>query len=207
MNVVSDRINKTARRVPKWVVYVLGVLPFVWLVWQLFTGGLGIDPVKGLELELGTLTIKFLVASLAVTPLMKYARVNLVKFRRVLGLLTFFYVSMHLATWLVLDMQFLWGEIARDLTKRPYIVIGMATFVLLVPLALTSNDWSVRKMGGKAWRRLHQIVYGAVILGATHNVMVQKVWETEALVYLGIILTLLALRLKPRHRKVAVSAA
>jgi sulfoxide reductase heme-binding subunit YedZ len=207
MNIVSDRINRASRRVPKWAVYLAGVLPFAWLVWQLFTGGLGIDPVKGLEHELGELGLKFLIGSLAVTPLMKYARINLVKFRRVLGLLTFFYISMHLSTWLLLDMQLLWAEILKDLTKRPYIVIGMAAFTLLVPLAVTSNDWSVRKMGGVGWRRLHKVVYAAVILGATHNVMVQKVWEIEPLVYLGVIGTLLAIRLKPRRTRVVASVA
>ena len=203
MMAVATPVNRATRMVPKWAVYLAGVLPLAWLVYLLFTGGLGVDPVKGLELQLGELTLQFLIASLAVTPLLKYCRINLIKFRRALGLLTFFYVSMHLATWLFLDMQVLWAEILRDLTKRPYIVIGMAAFLLMLPLTLTSNDWAVRRLGAKGWKRLHQMVYGIVILGATHNVMVQKVWEAEALIYFGIILTLLALRLKPRRKRVA----
>lgn len=194
---IRDTINATARRTPKWAIYILGLIPFGLLVWGAFANTLGPEPVKAIEHELGETGLQFLVAGLAVTPLMKLARINLIKFRRVLGVLAFFYISMHFVTWAVLDMNLLWTEIAKDLVKRWYIVIGMAALVLLIPLAVTSNDWAVRKMGGAAWRRLHKAVYAIVLLGATHNIMAQKVWETEPLVYLALILGLLASRVKP----------
>ena len=116
-------------------------------------------------------------------------------------MIAFVYVLLHLLTWVLLDMQLYWEQMLKDIAKRPYITIGMVAFVLLVPLAVTSNNLSVRKMGAAAWQRLHKLVYPAVLLGSVHNVMVQKVWEAEALVYLGLALTLLAFRVRlPRAR-------
>jgi sulfoxide reductase heme-binding subunit YedZ len=103
---------------------------------------------------------------------------------------------MHFTVWLVLDMGLLWGQIAGDLVKRWYIVIGMSALIMMVPLALTSNDWAVRKMGGANWRRLHKAVYAIVLLGATHNVMAQKVWEVQPILYVLTVLVLLAMRVK-----------
>ena len=201
---IRDLINSNARRVPKWLIYVLGVVPFAGLIWQLFNGGLGIDPVKSLEHELGEIGLQFMIAGLAITPLLKNLRINLVKFRRPIGLLTFFYITMHLLVWLLLDMQLLWPEIVKDLYKRWYIIIGMAAFVLMIPLAITSNDWSLRKMGGEAWRRLHKIVYGAALLGALHFVILVKGFQVEPLIYMAVVLTLLALRL-PRLQRMRLA--
>jgi len=192
-----QKINGLARRVPTWVVYLAGVLPFAWMVWQLFWGsGLGVDPVKELEHQLGTWGLRFLVGGLAITPLLRRTRVNLVRFRRAVGLLAFFYVAMHFLSWLALDMGFLWGQIAGDLVKRWFIVIGMSALLLLIPLALTSNDRAVRRLGGARWRKLHKAVYAIVLLGAIHNVMAQKVWEVEPLLYVAGTILLLALRVK-----------
>lgn len=195
---IRDQINSYARKFPKWVAYLLGLVPFGFLIFAVFTNSLGPDPVKYVEHELGEIGLQFLVAGLAVTPLLKYARINLVKFRRVLGVLAFFYIAMHFVTWMVLDMSLIWSEIAKDLVKRWYIVIGMASLVLMIPLAVTSNDWAVRKLGGANWRWLHKVTYAVVLLGGIHNVMAQKVWEAEPLIYLTAIFVLLALRMKPQ---------
>jgi len=204
---IAQTINAQARRVPTWVVYLLGVLPFVWLVYQLFYGsGLGVDPVKEIEHRLGTWALRFLVGGLAMTPLLRLTRVNLIRFRRAIGLLAFFYVSMHFTTWFVLDMGLLWSEIAKDLVKRWYIVIGMTALVLLIPMALTSNNWSVRKLGGANWRRLHKAVYLIVLLATTHNIMAQKVWEVQPMLYLAATIALLAIRLPWRRWRAASSA-
>ncbi len=198
---MRDRINSLARRVPNWVLYVLSVLPPAWLLWQGAIGGLGIDPVKVIEHELGILALQVLLFGLAITPLRRHAGVNFLKWRRPIGVIAFVYVLLHLLTWVLLDMQLYWEQMLKDVAKRPYITIGMVAFVLLVPLAVTSNNFSVRKMGAAAWQRLHKLVYPAVLLGAVHNVMVQKVWEAEALVYLGLVLALLAFRVRlPRAR-------
>ena len=121
---MRDTINQTARRVPAWAVYLLGVAPLVWIVWQLVSGGYGPDPVRGVETELGQWGLKFLIASLVVTPL-RWGGINLLKFRRAIGLLAFSYIVLHLAAWVSLDLGFRWEQIATDLYKRPYIVVGM----------------------------------------------------------------------------------
>ncbi|MFY0693386.1 MAG: protein-methionine-sulfoxide reductase heme-binding subunit MsrQ [Paracoccaceae bacterium] len=189
-------LNSAARRVPAWLLYIGALLPVGWLAYATLTGGLGIDPVKTIEHQLGIWALQVFIASLAITPLRTYTGLNLIRFRRALGLITFFYVALHLATWLLLDLQLLWGEIWKDILKRPYITIGMVSFVLILPLAITSNNRSVRRLGAAAWQRLHKLAYPAILLGAIHFVMVQKVWETEALVYLGLVILLLATRIR-----------
>ena len=199
---LTDHINGVARRIPVWAVYVLYLLPVPWLLYQAQTGGLGREPIKALEHELGEIALQLLIIGLCVTPLRHYFGVNLLKFRRTFGLLAFTYVLLHLLVWLVLDIGIL-SEIWADILKRPYITIGMAAFVLMLPLALTSNNWSVRKLG-PGWRKLHRLAYIIVLLGAVHFIMVKKVWEAEPLVYLTVILGLLALRAPKRRKKQAV---
>lgn len=189
---IVERLNGIARAVPTWVVYLALFLPAPVLVWQGATGALGVEPIKELEHALGEIALQLLIAGLAVTPLRRYLGVNLLRFRRAIGLMAFFYVAAHLLVWLVLDVQIL-GQIWADILKRPYITVGMAGFVLLVPLALTSNNWSVRRLG-PGWRKLHRLTYVAALLGGLHFVMLVKGFQIEPLVYLGVTLGLLALR-------------
>ncbi len=200
---MRDAINQVARRLPTWPVYLLGVLPFVWLFWLAVGNGLGPDPAKALEKELGGLAIKFLIATLCITPL-RWTGINLIRFRRALGLLAFFYVAMHLTTWIGLDKGLRWAEIIADLYKRPYIIIGMAGFLVMVPLAITSTNRAIRSMGPLAWRRLHTLSYVAAMAGALHFVMLKKTWATEPLIYLAIVTALLMARAL-RNRRVAVA--
>lgn len=191
-----DRVNSGLRRVPAWLLYIVLPLPAVWFLYLGLTGGLGAEPIKALEHELGEFALQLLIVGLAVTPLRRHVGINVIKFRRAIGLMAFLYVFLHLLTWLVLDVQIL-SQIWADILKRPYITVGMAGFVLLVPLALTSNNLSVRKLGPR-WRKLHKLTYGAVLLGAIHYVMLVKGFQTEPLIYLGVILGLLALRIEPK---------
>ncbi|PRY91856.1 protein-methionine-sulfoxide reductase heme-binding subunit MsrQ [Donghicola tyrosinivorans] len=195
---LSDQINQVLRRVPTWPVYLIAALPPVWLLYSGLTGGLGADPIKALEREMGELGLKLLIASLLVTPLRRFAGINLLRFRRALGLIAFFYIALHLLVWLVLDVQ-IPSQIIVDIIKRPYVTVGMAGFVLLVPLALTSNNWSIRKLG-RRWQNLHKLVYPAILLGAVHFVMLVKGWQVEPLVYLGLCILLVGLRYLPRRR-------
>ena len=197
---IRDSINAGARKFPKWAGYLIGLLPFAMLVYAAVTNNLGVDPVKELEHELGEIGLQLLILGLAITPLLQIARINLIKFRRVIGVLAFFYVSMHFLTWMVLDMSLLWSEIAKDLVKRWYIIIGLSGFVLMIPLALTSNDWAVRKLGGATWRKIHKATYAVALLGGLHFVMLVKGFQIEPLVYLGITAVLLALRLPAAKR-------
>lgn len=199
-----DRVNSFLRACPTWPVYGLGAAAIGWYFWLGLTGGLGPEPIKALEHEYGQLALKVLIASLAVTPLRRFTGLNLMKFRRALGLVAFFLVLAHLAVWLFLDLRS-WTLIWKDILKRPYITIGMTAFVLLVPLALTSNRYSIRRLG-RRWNKLHRLVYPAVILSAVHFVMLVKGWQPEPLAYLAGVLVLLGLRLIPRRKRVAVSA-
>lgn len=198
----SRKINTILRRIPPWLVYILGVIPAFWFFYLGLTGGLGVEPIKPLEHELGRFSLKLLIVILAVTPLRRATGVNLIRFRRALGLVAFFYVVIHLLVWLFLDVQ-IWSHIWKDIVKRPYITIGMVGFVLMLPLAATSNNLSVRRMGAVAWKRLHWFTYPAVLLGGIHFVMVQKVWEAEPLIYLAVISGLLATRLRWERARVS----
>lgn len=191
------RLNTIARRVPTWVVYIVGLLPIPWLLFQAQTGGLGAEPIKALEKELGLLALQLLIAGLAITPARRYLRLNLIKFRRALGLLAFIYVSLHLLVWLVLDVGIL-SQIWADILKRPYITIGMAGFACLVPLAATSNNFSIRKLGA-TWRKLHRLTYLAAILAGVHFIWLVKGFQIEPLLYMAAILALLLLRLPKRR--------
>ncbi len=191
--------NSTLRLVPTWPLYILCALPPVWFVYQGLTGGLGVEPIKALEARLGELALQFLVAGLAITPLRRHVGLNLLRFRRLIGLAAFYYVSAHLLVWLVLDVQIV-SQIWADIVKRPYVTVGMAAFLLLIPLAITSNTWSIRRLGQK-WRRLHKLVYAATLLGAVHFIMLVKGFQIEPLLYLGTIILLLALRLPPLRRR------
>ena len=151
-----QKINTTLGRVPAWLVYIVSVLPPAWFLYLGLTGGLGVEPIKELEHKLGELALQLFIATLAIRPLREWTGINLMKQRRALGLITFFYVSLHLLVWLALDVGIL-SEIWADIVKRPYITVGMASFALLIPLAVTSNNFSLRKMGPKRWRGWHKL--------------------------------------------------
>ncbi|WP_135450623.1 protein-methionine-sulfoxide reductase heme-binding subunit MsrQ [Tabrizicola caldifontis] len=200
-----QRANALVRRVPTWAVYGLGCLPLAYLVWAAVRGGLGVDPVKAIEHRLGELGLQFLLASLAVTPLRRVG-LNLIRFRRALGLLAFVHVSLHLAAWVWLDMGLRWPEMAADLVKRPYVILGMVGFLAMLPLAATSTDSAIRRLGPVVWGRLHRLSYVAILAGVLHLVLLSKVWTAEVIAYAGLALLLLALRLVPRSPRRAAAS-
>ncbi|MDH2327952.1 protein-methionine-sulfoxide reductase heme-binding subunit MsrQ [Cereibacter sp. SYSU M97828] len=189
-----QRVNQALRPIPGWVVYPLGLLPLAWLVVRGALGDLGVDPVKEVEHALGLTALQFLVGGLAITPLRWITGVNLIRYRRAVGLVAFFYVVLHLAVWLLLDIQLRWGEIGADILRRPYITIGMLGFALMIPLAATSNNAAIRRLGAK-WRVLHRLTYLAALTGAVHFMLVVKAWPTEPMLYLGSVGILLAFRM------------
>ena len=198
-----NTLNTTLRRIPAWPIYVIGAVWAAWLFYLGVTGGLGVEPINALEREYGEVGLKLLIIGLAITPLRKYAGVNLLKFRRALGVTTFFYIMAHFTVWAVLDV----GTFARvweEILKRPYVTVGMLGFVLMIPLAVTSNNLSLRKLGGATWRRLHKLTYLIAVLGAVHYLWLVKGFQLEPIVYVGVILGLLALRLQ-KSRKMAVA--
>lgn len=181
-------------------IYTVGFVPAVWTFYLGVVDQLGADPMKTLEQTLGLWALRFLILTLAITPLRDLAGINLLRYRRALGLLAFFYATMHLATYLVLDQLLDFAAIWADIVKRPYITIGMLAFVILVPLAATSNNAMMRRLGGAAWARLHRWVYVAAAAAALHFLMLVKSWPAEPIVYAAIVGTLLAYRLLKRVR-------
>ncbi|OIQ41711.1 MAG: sulfoxide reductase heme-binding subunit YedZ [Roseobacter sp. MedPE-SWde] len=190
-----DRLNQGLRKVPVWLLYLLGALYPGWLLYLGLTGGLGPDPVKALEHALGEAALQLLILGLAVTPLRRVLGLNLLKFRRSVGLLAFTFVALHLLVWLLLDVQIL-SQVFNDIIKRPYITIGMVGFALMLPLALTSNNLSLRRLGAARWRRLHLLTYPAVLLAVLHFVMLVKGFQIEPLIYLSVVLFLLLCRIR-----------
>ncbi|WP_277019942.1 MULTISPECIES: protein-methionine-sulfoxide reductase heme-binding subunit MsrQ [Paracoccus] len=192
-------INDTLRRIPVWAVWLAGALPFAVLLWDIVTGGLGVDPVQEVEHRLGRTALYFLVGGLAVTPLLRLTGVSLMRFRRAIGVICFAYALPHVLAWVVLDMGLLWGQMGRDILKRPYLLFGMGAFLILLALAVTSNNLALRRMGGQAWRRLHMVVYGGAILAAMHWLWAIKVNEVAPILWAAIIGVLLASRLVIRR--------
>ena len=186
-------LNRALRKVPPWAVYIAGAMPAVWMTYQTLNGTIGIDPVRAIEWGLGLWALRLLIATLCVTPL-RWLGLNLMRFRRQLGLVAFAYVCLHLLAWVTIDMGLRWEQILPDLIKRWYIVVGMSALTLLVPLAVTSNTASIRFLGAKEWNRLHKLAYPATILAAVHFLMVGKVYTAEVLTYAGILIALLAVR-------------
>ncbi|GAB4285149.1 MAG: sulfoxide reductase heme-binding subunit YedZ [Roseovarius sp.] len=186
-------IDRLLRRLPVWPIYAGSTAHALWRFAEAAAGRMGPNPVEALEHAYGKAALWLLVAGLAVTPLRRLARINLYRFRRALGLSCFLFVVLHLVVWAVLDVQSA-ARVWADIVKRPYITIGMSAFALLVPLAATSNEFSLRRLG-PAWRRLHRLVYPAAVLAGLHYVWLAKGFQIEPLVYLALILGLVALRL------------
>jgi len=192
---VVDALNTALRRVPPWTLYILAPLPVAWIYYLGLTGGLGVDPAKRIEHQLGLWALWLLIAGLAVTPLRRWVGLNLMRFRRAIGVITFFYLLAHLLTWLVLDVQF--QNVWADIVKRWYITVGMAAFVMMLPLAVTSNDYSLRRLGTRTWRKLHWLIYPAALLGALHFVLLVKGVQWEPILYALVIIGLLISRIRP----------
>ena len=160
---------------------------------------LGPDPLKTLEHELGEYALIFLIFLLSFSPLKKLLDLNLIKFRRSIGLLAFWYVLLHFLTYLILDQQLIWDFIIKDLFKRPYIILGAFGFLALIPLALTSNRWSMRFLGLDNWKRLHLLVYLASFLGVSHYLMLVKSWPIKPLLYFLLVILLIIFRFGIRN--------
>jgi len=199
----TARINRGLSRIPAASLYALAIGYAAWMLWLGVSNQLGADPVKVLEHAMGEAALYALVLGLAVTPLREVTHINLMKFRRAIGLICFLFLVLHLLVWAVLDVQRL-TAVWDDIVKRPYITVGMAAFVLLVPLAITSNNLSIRKLGAAGWRKLHTLVYPAALLGGLHYVMQAKGFQLRPVIFLLIILALVVWRYA-RRRSVALS--
>ncbi len=192
---IAGRINGALRKVPAWTIYIVSALWAVWLFYLALTGGLGVEPINALEREYGELGLKLLILGLLVTPLRKWTGVSLIKFRRAIGVTTFFLILAHFLVWAVLDVQ-TFERVWMEIVKRPYVTVGMLSFVMMIPLAVTSNNLSVRKLGAASWRKLHKLTYPIAVLGGVHYLWLVKGFQIEPIIYMAVILGLLAARLK-----------
>ena len=188
-----QRINTGLRKIPTWVLYLILLIPGLLTLAAGLTDNLGPEPINELEEELGEFALKLLILGLAVSPLLHFTRINLVRFRRAIGVMAFAYVMAHFLVWFLLDLQSL-SHIWTAIAKRPYVTVGMAGFIAMIPLALTSNDLSVRRLG-RFWRVLHRLTYLVAILAGLHFIMLSKGFDVEALTHMVVILAFLALRI------------
>jgi sulfoxide reductase heme-binding subunit YedZ len=172
------------------------VAPLAWLGYRAATGDLTANPISFITNTLGDWTFRILLASLATTPLRILTGWSWpITLRRLLGLWAFVYALMHFSVWVVLDHFFDWRALGADIVKRPYITVGMAALVLLVPLAVTSTTGMIKRMGGRAWRRLHALVYLIGVLAALHYLWLAKKANTAPRWYAAILILLLGIRL------------
>ncbi|WP_065377424.1 protein-methionine-sulfoxide reductase heme-binding subunit MsrQ [Ensifer adhaerens] len=192
-----------------WALYGFGLVPAAVAFYLGATGQLPGNPVKEFEHLLGIWALRFLVATLTITPIRDLFGINWLRYRRALGLLAFYYVLMHFLAYMLLDQVLNVPAILADIARRPFITIGMAALVMLIPLALTSNTWSIRRLGTR-WNTLHRLAYVIAAAGALHFSMSVKVVGPEQMLYLGLVAALLLWRLarKPylRRKRQAASA-
>ncbi len=192
---MREAINAAARRVPLWAVWLTLLALPVGQFLLAAAGASGPDPVRTLERDTGRLAFELLIATLAITPLRRWAGLNLLRFRRPLGVATFWAALIHAAVWAGLDVALEWPEILRSLAGRPYILLGALALLVMAPLAATSTDRAIRRMGARRWRQLHRLVYAIAVLGILHWVLLAKVIDTRLLVHAGLMGILLLARL------------
>jgi sulfoxide reductase heme-binding subunit YedZ len=182
-------LSKGRRRALWWTIFVGSAAPALYLGWQFWRAwnflpsDLGKDPIEGLEHATGATAIRFLALTLAVTPVRQLTGWNwLAPFRRQLGLWMAFYATTHLATFYALDLEMQLGEVVAEIVKRPYITVGFAAWLLLLPLVATSTTGAIRRLGGRRWNRVHQLTYLIAVLGMVHYFWSQKKDMTDPLV-------------------------
>jgi len=190
------------RSTAKLILFIIGLAPLTWLVTALTCDSIygtilmSVDPVQKLNRELGDWALIFLMVTLSVGPLSKILnRKNLIALRRMLGLLTYFYAVLHLASYIIIDLQLDWHEFVKDVTKRNFIILGMTSVVLLTPLALTSNNISLKILGSKSWKKLHYLVYPAAIIAIIHFFMMIRADYHRPIIYASLLFALLIYRI------------
>jgi len=194
------------RRVAKPLVFTASLLPLMWIIWRVIAGDVGVglnaNPVELVNRYLGDWALRFLLITLSITPFVKITGwATPVRFRRMIGLFAFTYAFLHIANYVVADQFFNWADIWADIVKRTYITVGMATFVILLALAVTSPKAAIKKMGAKRWRTLHQGVYIAGVGAVFHYWMMVKADLTQPIIHAVILFLLLAYRVFKSRQK------
>ncbi len=192
----------------KITVFIASLIPAVWLTYALLTDQLGANPIEAITRETGLWVLRFLWLTLLITPLRWITSWNkLVSLRRMLGLYVFFYAVLHMLLYLWLDQFFDIGEIVKDIIKRPFITIGFISFIGLLPLVITSNNKMVKRMGGKAWKKLHKLTYFIAVTSAIHFYMLVKQDKIEPIIYMVLLVLLFSIRLYKNYHKPTTMAS
>jgi methionine sulfoxide reductase heme-binding subunit len=185
----------------KWCLIALGMLPLARMVIGFPLGWLGVNPIEFITRSTGTWTIVSLAVTLSITPLRRFTSWHwLLRLRRTAGLITFFYVCLHFTTYIWLDRFFDVDDIIKDIVKRPFITVGFAAFLLLIPLAVTSNNASIKKLGAQTWQRIHYLVYVIAVLAVAHFIWLSRRNPLEPYVYAVIFTALFAARIYWKFR-------
>lgn len=183
-------------RAAKVAVVLLALTPLAYLAYGAYADALGANPVEAIEFGTGKWTLRFLIVTLMITPVRQITGWNwLIRYRRLVGLLTFFFATVHLSVYFALDVGFSVGDVVHDVIKHPYITMGMLAWLTLVPLAITSTRGWVRRLGGRRWTRLHQLVYVTAVAGSIHFLWAVKKDRSEPLAYVTIFAALFAYRI------------
>ena len=189
-------LTQINQRYLKVVIFTLSLVPIFYIIYQILTDQLGPEPIKDITHHTGKWTLYFIVITLAMTPLKKITKLNIwINYRRMFGLFIFFYASVHLMTYVGLDYRFDLESIGDDIIKKKYIFIGFSAWLLLIPLAVTSNKRMIKILKDK-WKKLHRLIYLISLFGGIHYLWLVKRDLTEPLIFLTIILILLAFRFK-----------
>jgi sulfoxide reductase heme-binding subunit YedZ len=199
------KLTELQLRVIKLNVFVLCLMPVIFLAWDAYHHALGANPIEKISHHTGDWALRFLLITLTIGPLRGWFEwFWLGRFRRMLGLYTFFYATLHFLTYMVLDQFFDWGEIYKDIIKRPYITLGFSAYLVLMPLAVTSFDRAVNWLGKPRWQQLHQFVYIAATLGVIHYFWLVKADLRQPLFYGAWLLLLMVARAaRERHARMA----
>ena len=189
-------------RFAKLVLLINGLVPLTLLLWDVCRKRIGANPLEFVTRTTGMLTLVFLLITLAVSPLRRITGLNwLIKFRRMLGIFAFFYGSLHLLTYVAFDRFFRFLTIPGDVAGRPFIAVGVGAFILVLPLAITSTDAMIKRLGGKRWANLHRVVYAAAILGVLHFYMLVKSDVRRPLTFAFLLAVLLGFRIFAKYHQ------
>jgi methionine sulfoxide reductase heme-binding subunit len=195
-------------KIIKPTLFVLALVPLALLIQKGFTHGLGANPIEKIEHELGLWALRFLLITLAITPLRQFTGWHpIIRLRRMFGLYVFFYACLHFSTWLVFDNSLNIHDIVRDIIKRPYVLVGFTAFTLLTPLAITSTNKMARRLGGKRWKKLHSLVYPIGTLVILHFLWLVKADKRLPIIYGLILISLLVLRVPGFFKRIPVPAS
>jgi sulfoxide reductase heme-binding subunit YedZ len=188
--------------------FVIALVPLAILIYKIVGNDLGANPVESINRFTGDWVLRFLLLTLAVTPLRRLSGWNgLLRYRRMLGLFAFFYAGLHFLSYAWLDQYFVFPDIVKDVAKRPYITVGFACFLMLIPLAATSTNGMIRRLGARRWQQLHRLIYLIGIGGIVHFLWLVKSDLTQPLIYGAILAALLGFRVWDRSRRVPVTVA